>query len=460
MKRFLQPFSILIVLSLFITTGQGCFGGGATKEVALTPVTLDYWRVFDGKDAFKQIIASYQSQHPNVKINYRRLRFDEYEEELVRAFAEGRGPDIFSVHNTWMRGYQDLMLPMPTTVTVTEPVVQGSIRKEIINVEQEKPTMSMRTLKQTFVDQVETDVVLNYQPNPKIDPVARIYGLPLSMDSLVLFYNKDLLNAAGIAGPPTSWDEADFHEKVKALTSYNDQGEIVQSGAALGTTRNVERATDIFSLLMMQVGVNITDERGRIAFQEIPDDVLNAATFYTDFANPTKEVYTWNEDFPSSFDAFASGDTAFFIGYSYHIPLLRTRAPKLNFEIAPIPQISESRQVNFANYWVESVSNSSEVPDWAWDFVLFATEENNAASYLSLANRPAVHRNLIATQLEDDDLAAFAGQTLTARSWYHGKDIHAAEEALKDLIDAVLIGVEDPKEVIEITARRISQTLR
>lgn len=459
MKRLVTPFSILIILSLFLTTGQGCLSSGGSSAVTLEPVTLNYWRVFDGEEAFDSIIKSYKAEHPNVKINYRKLRFDEYEDELIRAFAEGRGPDILSVHNTWLEGYQDLLLPMPSSVTVTEQVVQGTVRREVINVLKEKPTLSMRELKQTFVDQVYTDVVLDYQPSPKIDPVEKIYGLPLSMDSLALFYNKDLLNTAGISSPPQYWSEADFHEKVKALTSYDDSGEVVQSGAAIGTSRNVERSTDILSLLMTQVGINMLDERGRIAFQETPEEVMNALTFYTDFANPTKEVYTWNENFSSSFDAFANGETAFFFGYSYHIPLLRTRAPKLNFAIAPVPQIREQRKVNFANYWVEAVAASTDYPDWAWDFVQYEAEEGQTASYLAKANRPSVHRNLIATQLDNEDLGAFAEQTLTAYSWYHGKDIGASEEALKDLIDAVLAGIEDPRDIIEIAARRISQTM-
>lgn len=469
MKRFFRPLSFLVILTLFVTTGQGCLSGGGSTTVTAEQVTLDYWRVFDDEDAFDQIINDYRAIHPNVTINYRKLRFDEYETELLKAMAEGRGPDILSVHNTWMGEYQTRLLPMPASVTVTQTEQRGSLRRETVTVAKENPTMSMRQLKDAFVDQVEKDVVLPYQPNPKIDPVDRVYGLPLSLDSLALFYNKDLLNAAGISTPPATWSETDFHEKVTKLTTYNERGEVSQSGVAMGRADNIERSTDIATLLMMQVGTEMTDERGRINFQNVPKSAtegtfptLNALQFYTDFANPTKKVYTWNETYKSSFDAFANGKTAMFLGYSYHIPLLRTASPKLNFGISTIPQISQSediQKVNFANYWVESVASSTEHPDWAWDFLLFETNAQHVGSYLNKAKRPAAQRSLIETQLEDEDLGPFAEQTLTARSWYNGKDVGTAETAIKDMINAILTGASDPEDAIDIAARKVSETL-
>lgn len=461
MKRLPKFFAIFFIL---ILTGQGCFGGGGGNATAQKSVELNIWRVFDDDDTFDGIIAAYRASHPNVKINYRELRFNEYEKELVSAFAEDRAPDIFSIHNNKIGEFQSLMLPMPATVTITQQEQRGTVRKEVVVVTTEKKTISQRELKQRFVEQVPKDVIRSYQPNVKIDAEERIFGLPLSVDTLAMFYNKDLLNAAGIATPPTSW--TDLQEAVIALTTYDESGEVLQSGAAMGESDNVERSTDILSLLMMQNGTEMTDERGRITFNQIPavlDDLdivpgIDATVFYTDFANPTKQVYTWNDSFPSSFEAFANGDTAFFFGYSYHIPLLRTTAPKLNFDIASVPQINGGREVNYANYWVEAVSKDTENPDWAWDFLQFATHEDNVPSYLTEANKPTALRSLISTQLDDEDLAVFAKQTLTAESWYLGIDANAMEEAMRNLIDDILAGPEKLIDPLNNAARKVSQT--
>jgi ABC-type glycerol-3-phosphate transport system substrate-binding protein len=463
MKKFLRPLSLFFVISLLVTTGQGCFGG-AKDPSEIEQITLNYWRVFDGEDTFDQIIDSYRLIHPNVVINYRKLRFDEYEEELIRALAEGNGPDIFSVHNTWMHEYQDLMDPMPSSVTITQLEERGTVRKEVVAVTKEKQTISQTKLSKQFVDAVPEDVILSYQPDPSISAQDRIYGLPLSLDSLALFYNIDLLNSAGIATPPVTWTQ--FQEQVGKLTTLNSEGNILQSGAALGTSDNVERAADILSLLMLQNGTTMTDERGRIAFNVTIGGAtdgttpgLDAAYFYTDFANPTKVVYSWNEDQPNSFEAFANGEAAFFLGYSYHIPLLRTAAPKLNFSIGKAPQISNSKEVNFANFWVEAVSAQSDYKDWAWDFIEHASSEEQVSSYLSAAQKPTALRNLISTQLDDEKLGPFAEQVLTAESWYKGRDVDAAEEAFKELIDNILHGtLESAHDALELAAQKVAQT--
>lgn len=454
------PVSLLLG-SVLILAGIGCGGGDASGS--LEDVELTFWSVFDNDNAYKEIIGAYETLHPNVSVNYKKLRFDEYDEGLIRAFAEGEGPDIFSVHNDAIEGYKDLMLPMPASTTVTFLETQGAIRKETVVVERETPTMSQKALKSNFVDAVAGDVIRDYQPDPEVAAEERVFGLPLSVDTLGLFANKDLLNAAGIAAPPTTWEE--FQEDVITLTQTNTAGEITQSGAAIGTSDNIERVTDILAVLMMQNGTNMTDERGRVAFHTIPDgtpdDVfpgLDAVGFYTAFANPTKEVYAWNSEFPNSFEAFAAGQTAFFFGYSYHVPLLRTAAPKLNFSIAKLPQISGGREVNYANYWVNSVSKDTENESWAWDFVQYMASKDNVQPYLDETGKPPALRSLINDALDDEDTGTFAEQLLTAESWYHGSDVTAMEEAMKDLIDTMLAGTDDPEGVIERAARVVAQT--
>ncbi|MBU0613960.1 extracellular solute-binding protein [Patescibacteria group bacterium] len=462
MKRLLKPISVLALLALLVTTGQGCTGSGS-GNIEPKEVSLSIWRVFDDEDSFDSIITTYRAMHPNVKIEYRELRYSEYESELLQALAEGRGPDIFSVHNTWMGKYQSLLSPMPTSVTITQQEVRGSIRKQTIVTEVEKPTMTTRELESLFVEQVVSDAVMDYQPDTKQEAQSRIYGLPMAMDTLAMFYNKDLFDAAGIATPPKTWTE--FQQAVILLTKYNEAGNVTASGVGMGLSENVERSSDMLSLLMMQNGTQMTDERGRITFQDVPEGSVNDASpgidavrFYTDFANPTKEVYTWNDSYDSAFEAFANGQTAMLLGYSYYTPIIRTMAPKLNFDVAPIPQIAGGRQVNYANYWLEGVSKSSENKNWAWDFILFATSENQVMSYLDSTNKPTALRNLIGSQLDNDYVSIFAQQALTAESWYHGKDATAMEEAFKDLITEILTSSEEPEDIIKRASQKVSQT--
>jgi multiple sugar transport system substrate-binding protein len=453
-------FISFLVLATLLLTGQGCGGPSQAELEAVRPVTLTVWSVFNDEDSMRPLMDAYRRIHSNVSFKFKTLRFDEYEEELIRAFAEGEGPDIFSLHNTWIGEYEDLLTPLPDTLTIPYTEVKGTIKKETIITLREEPTISQRELKSEFIDIVSEDVIRDYQPDPKKPAESRIFALPLGVDTLALFYNKDLLNAAGIAEPPATWQE--FNDQVKLLTRVNADGDIVQSGAGIGTSGNVERAVDILSVLMMQNGTTMTSD-DRVQFAE-PDRTtkeylgLDAVRFYTDFANPVKEVYTWNDEQPDSFEAFVTGKTAFFFGYSYHLPLIKSRAPKLNFGTSALPQISEGRTVNFANYWVETVSKASQNSKWAWDFLQFAASEEQVMDYLDAAGKPTARRGLINEQIDDEDLFVFVSQLLTATSWYRGNDAQVMEEAMGDLINGFLEGLYDEQDLMEEAQSKVQQT--
>ncbi len=451
--------TLTLLMSTLVLTGAGCFGGGAADTMA--PVTLKYWRVFDGEDDFASIIKAYETQHPNVTIDYRRLRFEDYEDELIRAFAEGRGPDLFTVHNTEMAGYQSLMSPMPEQVTISQKEKRNRFSQEMIDVPITKPTLTLRQLKERFIDQVVDNVLVKTTTTE--GTVEKVYGLPLAIDTLVLYYNTDLLNAAGIPRPPKTWDE--FQADSIKLTSYDTKGEILQSGAALGTAQNVERSSDILSTIMAQVGVKMIDARGRVNFTDKVDDnsraaALRALDFYTQFSDKGREAYSWDEKQPNSLQAFTSGKTAFFFGYAYHTPIIRTNAPRLNFAITGFPQLTGEniQKAYFANYWIETVASSSKNKGWAWDFLLFATSDEQAASYIARAQKPTAHKNLIQTQLENEYLGPFVEQVLLSKNWYEGKDVGAAETAMRDLIDTFVKGTDEPERAIQNAERKIQQT--
>lgn len=462
-----SKIALLGLLIFLVSSGAACRAPSPAAQQAARPVTLKLWRVFDDSDNFDEIISAYRSLHPNVQIDYRKLRMEEYERELVNAFAEDRGPDIFSVHNTWIRGYQPKLLPMPPSVTVASRELQGTIKKEEVTILKTTPSLTLRELRNNFVDAVYGDVVIPTPDEKKPEEITdRIYGLPLSVDSLVIYYNRDLLNAAKIAEPPRTWTE--FQQAVKRLTKLDNRGNIIQAGAALGTGTNVERAWDILSLLMMQNGTRMADESGFASFQSIPRELAGRASppgeealiFYTDFANPGKEVYTWNQTMPSSFESFVGGKAAMFLGYSYHLPLIRARAPKLNVGIAPAPQIEGNPEINFANYWVESVSRKTKAPNEAWDFVQFMASAEQVPKYLSKSKHPTALRALLTKELQDEDLATFAGQTLTAQSWYRGKDAGSAEKAFVEMINSAVSGALPAREALRFAAEKVNQTIK
>lgn len=470
---FRRPLLLLILLVATLPfIGLSC-----RNSVTMTPVKLTYWRVFDDPLALQDIITAYRQIHPNITIEVQNVRYEDFERQLVEALAEDRGPDLFTVHNTWIGKYESKILPLPATITQTYQSLQGTIKKEIVTERRTTPTLSPAAIRKNFVDVVPRDVIRSVQ-DPKDSKARRdqIFGLPLAVDTMALYYNEDILNAAGIATVPQTWEE--FLAAVQKITRFDDKGNIIVGGAAIGTANNIPRFADLLMVLMAQNGAKLTDANNYPTFHITPPAFTNktynpgleAIRFYTDFANSKKQAYTWNDQMPDAFEAFTQGKVAFFFGYSYHMPQLKERAPQLRWGVAPLPQTDpEHLRVNVANYWVETVSKKTKFPNEAWDFIQFATAAEHANSYLAKVNKPTALRSLISSQTEDPLLEPFANQLLTAQSWYRGRDVATAETALADMLRTVATIDQDPTvqrpdrdllSVISVVVSRIIETIK
>ncbi|MFA5936226.1 MAG: extracellular solute-binding protein [Patescibacteria group bacterium] len=468
-RRLFSFFSVLTLCSVLF--GQGCTRGpDAATASASKRVEINMWGVIDDVDVYNDILKEYHALHPNVTINFRRLRLEEYEDELLNALAEDKGPDVFMVHNSWVSKYESKIAPMPLTTKVAVQRVVGTVKKETVYVLENQPTISVRKYKDAYPEAVAADTIRTVNVSTIVDErklEQRVMAMPLSVDTLGLYVNKDLLNAAGIATVPRTWDA--FQTTVPRLVKQDSQGELIQSAASFGTGYNVEREPDIVAALMMQNGTEMVAEDGSPTFALLPPALssqreeppaFQALSFYTDFANPAKSVYSWNDKQPNSLDSFIQGRSAYFLGYSYHLPVIRSRAPKLNLGISSLPQIDGNPIVNYANYWNWTVSKKTKSTEIAWNLINFMIQPDQAKKYLDAAGRPAADKSLLEAQLEDEEVGVFASQVLTAKSWYRGQDPQAMEDAFQAMVDNVLKGVEEIPTAVRNAQSKVSQTVR
>jgi len=417
--------SIAVAVFITVIIVLRGIGGGSVQSA-----TLEFWGVFDDRSAYDKIITDFQAQNPGTKILYRQFSYEEYERSLIDALASGTGPDIVMIHNTWLPKHGDKLKALPDKIPG-----------------QKEPLMTIQGYKSDFVDVAFNDFVFNNQ----------IYGFPLYVDTLALFYNKDILNSAGISRPPQDWEE--FNSDVETITRLDGSGQIIQSGAAIGTARNINRSTDLLSALMIQTGVRMTDIdntealfSGRVNNTPVGELALK---YYTDFANPSVRTYTWNDAQHYSVDAFIEGKTAMMFNYSHEVEVLKNKSSRLNFGVAPMPQVSRTDVKNYANYWGVGVVANSKFPNEAWKFVAYLASKDGAQSYLSATLRPSAHRDLIELQKNDLDLGVFAVQALSARSWYQ-IDNTAIETIFADMIDDVNFRRFSVKDSLENAESRVN----
>ncbi len=444
-NRLIVFAAALVLVAVVFLMMQGALPGlrksGPINPQGPPAITVEVWNVFEDADLYGEIFADFRTLNPHVTINYKKIDYLEYRKKLTEAFANGTAPDIFALHNAGLP--QDILriAPAPSTLAL------------------------VREFDEVYPRVVAFDFTRKDQNGARL-----VYAAPLSIETLGFFYNKDYFESANVSSPPKVWEE--ILDYAKLFTQFDDAGAIKISGVALGAADNINRSADIVTLLMLQSGTRMNNEllseatfdeqvwvgEGEQARRFQPGK--EALEFYLSFSDPTKTVYSWNEKMPYSIDAFVEGKTAMMLNYPHHIGTIRSKAPHLNFGVAPMLQLRDRKEdINYASYWGFTVAKTSKNVNTAWELIDFLSKPEQTKKYLEKAKMPTARRDLILWQQQDQDLKYFANQIMSARSWYSGDSL-AADTILTDMIRGASSGEKKPDEALLDAAARVTVILQ
>ncbi len=392
--------------------------------------TLTYWGLWEPEEVMRGVLADWEKENPNIKVNYVRQSQKEYRERLQSALARGEGPDIFRFHISWLPMIKNELEPLPQKL------------------------MSPSEYEASYYPVV----VSNLRSG------TSYLGMPLMFDSLALYYNEDIFQA-GAKSPPKTWEE--LRQLAVDLTVKDDEGRIQTAGVALGTVSNVDHWSDILGLMMLQNGVDLSNP-GNCTKRAEEEVCLgaDALTFYTIFNKVDK---VWDDTLSSSTLAFATGKVAMYFGPSWRVFDIKQINPRLNFKIVPVPQLSEIN-TTWATFWVEGVAKKSKYPDKAWEFLKFLSSSQSleklyqAESNVRLFGEPYPRIDM-ADKLKTNPLVfPFIDQASKSQTWYlcsNTFDNGINERMIKyyeDAVNAVNLG-KTAKEALQITDQGVSQLL-
>lgn len=456
----LRPFDSLsrvvslMLLGIFtVVLMSGCIPKPKSDQPkASDKVELVYYKLFDDEDVMQPLIAQYQTKHPNVTIRYRKFTDPkEYENLVVNELAEGKGPDLFSAPNYWFLRHYAKLSPLPAN------------------------KLSAQQFDQTFVNVASKDLTL-------LDPTdgqRKVFGLPLTVDTLALYYNKSVFEdvLASRGRPAATWEE--LKDDVFKLSKKDNSFERFQlAGIAMGRSDNIARAVDILYMLMLQYKAKFYNDNVSQAIfahqQVITPTALNvnpaaeALKLYVSFAQAINKNYSWNgylanSDSPlKEMETFARGKVAMIFGYSYLYDQIKAEIKDLkdkgvstmntdDIRISVVPQVNNpalslSKRDAFANYYAETVARTSKHPDIAWDFLLFLSSKDNLAIYNQKTHRPTSRRDMLEEQKRDPIYGVFAEQTGFADS-LPIFDFDRYRDVFGKAIDSVL-GATQPQEAV------------
>lgn len=400
---------LMIVFGTFIFFGVLIFSLGkfsTTQNV----VKVTVWGFLSSEDFSLLIEPAGLKDNPTIEVEYFQKKEATFDNDFVEALASQKGPDLFFLSQDAILKHKSKIFPIPDTA------------------------VSVRGFKDAFIQEGELYLT-----------AEGVLGLPFIIDPMVMYWNRDIFSNAGISVPPRFWSE--FYDVAPKLTIKDGSLNVTQSTVALGEYTNVSHATDLFSLLIMQAGGLIsTLVNGEIqsALQYKFDapvlPAILALNFYTEFTNPVKLFYSWNRSIPVSKDFFIRGNLAMYFGYASEIKQIADKNPNLNFDVAKIPQSSQtSQKTTFGKMYALAIPKTSRNINSAIGAAMLLVSNPSIAKLTEITHLPPVRRDLLSIAPTSDYLAVFYESAIQSRAWLQPNK-SATDAIFKEMIESVTGG--------------------
>lgn len=331
-------------------TVPGASTGGAPASTGTgggdTPVTLSIWGGYPEMDAvYKKAGEAYHAQHPNVTVTVLSLDLRGFEQKLTTALPSNSAGDIIVRTSDFLSRFidQGLFTEVPAE---TQAFVKGG----------------------AYIPFTLDDVTYS----------DKLWSVPLFLGRSALYYNKDVLAEAGLAGPPKTMD--DIMAYARKLVKRDAAGNVERSGLSLRLSGQGSGVAEKFWIWLEQYGHSIIKETSPGKFQadyNTPDGGVKVFSMYADLLK--EKVDDPNIDHDAK--AFETKVTAMFVRESWVNGEIATAAPDLigHYASAPMPVASISQTESMF------VPKASPNQAAAWDFIKFMTEQDQQLSIAEIA---------------------------------------------------------------------------
>ncbi|HYF29212.1 MAG TPA: extracellular solute-binding protein [Candidatus Paceibacterota bacterium] len=292
------------------------------------------------------------------------------------------------------------------------------------------------------------------------------YGIPLLVDPLVLYYNRSALENAGVVTPPATWEA--IAGLAPSLTRLTDAQTVSRSTIGMGTYENVTNAHALLSTLFFQAGQTITARTAQGIRSTLGTEAgsalgvptaESALTFYTEFANPGKTVYTWNRSLPTSRLAFATGDVVFYPGFASERTTIAATNPNLTFDVAAIPQPgTASTRVTYGRAYALVIPKASRNAGGAYETARALAAADVLPTLARTTGMAPGVRSLLTPLTTDLYEPVYYPQALIARGWLSPRPA-ALDSVFAAMIGNVNSGRMKPREALDTADQALNAAL-
>ena len=405
-RRLTLPFSLALTLLLTLSAGFGALRATAQEITEITYFTFS--AAPDHVDTLDAMVDAFEAANPGIEVNVETAPYDSYFTELQTRVAGGEAPDVFELN------YENFVTYAAKDVLL-----------DLTDLAAADPELAARFYPEAYAAFAQD---------------GQQFGLPASFSDVVLFYNKDLFDAAGVAYPTADWKWADEVAAAKQLTDA-DSG-VWGSYAPIQFFEFYKTAA--------QNGCGVFGPDGSVTINE---PACVEALEYMVAAPTVEKIQPTDEDLAgvSDGDFFKSGNLAMLTTGIWMFSAFAD-AP-FNWDIAVEPGNVQDANHFFANAAV--VAADTENPDAAWTWASFFTSSPEAGQLRvdaswelpALADQALFDSYLSVTPPESRQVVFDALDAIVTPPVIENQA--QMQDAINALIDQVKLGDLTPREALD-----------
>lgn len=312
---------------------------------------------------------AFTKANPDIKVNLEFVPYEGLHDKTVLAQGSGSGYDVVLFDVIWPAEYAANNVLVDVSSRITDEMKKGVLPGAWTTVDYD----------------------------------SKSYGMPWILDTKYLFYNKEILEKAGIQAPPKTWAE------------LNEQAKIIKDKGLLATPiawswSQAEAAICDYTTLVSAYGGEFLKD-GKPAFAE--GGGLDALTYMVDsyksgLTNPNSKEFL-EEDVRN---VFQNGEAAFALNWTYMYNMANSEADSKvagKVGVVPAPGVEGKSEVSAVNGSMGlGITTTSKSPDEAWKYIVHMTsqETQNAYAKLSLPIWASSYEDAAVTAGQEELIAA------------------------------------------------------
>ena len=414
--------ALLAVLALVLAA---CGGGGSSSG----PTEIAVWHGYQDTEGevFKKLIAQYNQDHPDVKVNELYSSNDLVLQKVLTAVRGGSAPDVAYMFGSWSPNIAQIPQVVDMAEYVSEPDWQWD---DFYPAEREAATVG-----------------------------EKIVGVPALVDNLAIVYNKQLFAEAGVAPPSPDWTWADFRAAAAKLTDPAKG----QYGWLIPADGSEDTVWHYLPMLWEAGGDILSPDNSTAVFNS--EAGVEALTVLQQMAVTDKSLYldTTNENGPKLMN---SGKVAMLVTGPWDLSQL----PDIDYDVQVMPTFAGSsgghQTIAGPDNWVV-FDNGGEKKQAAVDFVKWLSAPEQVKTFSLGTGDLPIRQSVGNDQAVLDTLNENVPGTATfVENLNNVKKVRPTVEQYPDISDAlgqaivaVMLGKEQPADALNKAAQAADAAL-